>query len=145
MAERVPLDRASLYDVIEAYRLPFYLGAAVEAVGYAGRYSSSVRMDCTRALAYLTRLGRTTSPRLQPMPAKASVVAHFPPAAVADALVAGWESREPRREAVRLMLSACVPDHAAARELQQAAEVLGGVVAVATEGRGIVMAGGVVR
>lgn len=113
MAKPVTLKSAGVYEVIEAYRLPYYLGAAFEAVVCAGRFGVPVRTDLARALAYLNRLQRCTSDAMKPKPAPHAVQRRLPPGQVAGQLVGAgkwpgsWE-HEPGRWAVAVLLLAAV-------------------------------------
>lgn len=94
MAKPVTLETAGVYEVIEAYRLPYYLAAAFEAVVCAGRFGVPVRTDLARALAYLNRLQRCTRPAMQPRPAPHAVQRRLPPVDVVERLVGAgdWQS-----------------------------------------------------
>lgn len=101
-----------VYEVIEAYRLPYYLAAAFERVVCAGRFGVPVRTDLACALALLARLGRCTSPAMQPRPAPHSVQRRYPPVDVAQRLVGrgdwlgSWECQPARSEVAALLLLA---------------------------------------
>lgn len=101
-----------VYEVIEAYRLPFYLAAAFERVVCAGRFGVPVRTDLACALAHLARLGRSKSPAMQPKPAPHAVQRRLPPVDVAARLVGAgkwpgaWEKVPARSEVAALLLLA---------------------------------------
>lgn len=109
MADDVPVG---VYEVIEAYRLPYYLAAAFERVVCAGRFGVPVRTDLACALALLGRLARCTVPAMQPRPAPHSVQRRYPPVDVARRLVgrgdwlSSWECQPARSEVAALLLLA---------------------------------------
>ncbi|MEQ8251558.1 MAG: hypothetical protein RIB41_10005 [Oceanibaculum nanhaiense] len=138
-----------LYEVIEAYRMPFYLAAAVEAVGYAGRFGVPVRTDCARAIAYLERLRRTRSERMKARRAPARVIRRLPPEVVAAQCTGGnwqggWQWRAERARVLASLLAGCCPADAlpqgepsGASALEQAAAALGALVSRESLGRGV--------
>lgn len=142
-------DRFGLYEVIEAYRMPFYLAAAVEAVGYAGRFGVPVRTDCARAMAYLVRLRRARSDCMKARRAPARAIRRLPPEVVAAQCTGGnweggWQWRAERARVLVSLLAACCPAEAlpqgepsGADALQQAAAVLSALVSRETLGRGV--------
>ncbi|EKE68713.1 hypothetical protein [Oceanibaculum indicum] len=114
MGKAVSLDHAGVYEVIEAYRLPYYLAAAFEAVVCAGRFGVPVRTDLARAVAYLNRMQRCTTPAMKPKPARASVQRRLPPSKVTGLLVGAgkwpgsWQHESERAGiAALLLLSVC--------------------------------------
>lgn len=114
MAKPVTLENAGVYEVIEAYRMPYYLAAAFEAVVTAGRFGVPVRTDLARALAYLNRLQRCTSDVMKPKPAPHAVQRRLPPGKVAERLVGAgkwpgsWQHASERMSvAERLLAAVC--------------------------------------
>ncbi len=129
-------EKIGLYDVIEAYRMPYYLGAAAEAVAFAGRWGSTVQTDCARAIAYLARLQKTRSDRMKPHRVPVRVARRLPPAETAAAITGdkwpgGWQWKAERVAALTCLLALCCPAGAVppgvpvgAAALQQAADLL---------------------
>jgi hypothetical protein len=139
MGKAVSLDHAGVYEVIEAYRLPYYLAAAFEAVVCAGRFGVPVRTDLARALAYLNRLQRCTSPAMQPRPAPHAVQRRLPPLDVAMRLVGAgkwdtaWQHRHERWIAASSLLCAVCQRQVLGAEMTTGPAALKAAAAVLTE------------